>query len=133
VSRGTTLAAEALAGLASTEDYSAINLKKPMASPVQYPDTMLLRMKGRRHVETRLVEPVPSSVNSGDCYILVQRNMAAQYFGELSNVVEKARAKEVSCRHCSFQTVYVDVEIAQIPIGQFELSRYLHKPSKTAP
>lgn len=86
---------EALAGLASTEDFTAVNLKRPSVGPVQYPETMLLRIKGRRHVETRLVEPVATSVNSGDCFIAVTRDSVALYMGELSNVVEKARAKEV--------------------------------------
>jgi supervillin len=36
-----------------------------------YKDLMLLQVKGRRHVQTRSVEPVASSINSGDNYVLV--------------------------------------------------------------
>jgi len=75
VAKHSSLAVEALAGLASKEDFTAVSLKKA-ASPsngnmLPYKDVMLLQVKGRRHVQTRLVEPVASSINSGDNYVLV--------------------------------------------------------------
>lgn len=77
VSKGSSLAVEALAGLASKEDFLAVQLKKavPLSSPMlPYKPLMLLHVKGRRHVQTRLVEPVIESVNSGDSYVLVTPN-----------------------------------------------------------
>lgn len=69
------LAVEALAGLASKEDFTAVALRKATAGPVgsllPYSDLMLLQVKGRRHVQTRLVEPLAESVNEGDSYVLV--------------------------------------------------------------
>lgn len=38
-----------------------------------YKDVMLILIKGRRHVQARLVEPVAESINSGDNYILVTK------------------------------------------------------------
>lgn len=71
----TPLAREALAALASKEDFAAVNLRKsgdltPTLLP-PYKDLMLLHLKGRRRVQTRLVPPIGDSVNQGDCYVLV--------------------------------------------------------------
>lgn len=71
---------EALAGLASTEDFSAITLRNVTETNVltnklqPYKDIMLILVKGRRHVQARLVEPVAESINSGDNYILVTKS-----------------------------------------------------------
>lgn len=75
MAKNSPLAVEALAGLASKEDFTAVSLKKA-SSPsngnmLPYKDLMLLQVKGRRHVQTRLVEPIASSINSGDSYVLV--------------------------------------------------------------
>lgn len=69
------LAREALAALASIEDFASVNLRKsgdltPTILP-PYKDLMLLHIKGRRRVQTRLVSPTANSVNQGDCYVLV--------------------------------------------------------------
>jgi hypothetical protein len=75
VAKNSPLALEALAGLVSTEDFTAVSLKKAAlpsnGNMLPYKDLMLLQVKGRRHVQTRLVEPVASSINSGDNYVLV--------------------------------------------------------------
>lgn len=39
-----------------------------------YKDLMLILVKGRRHVQARLVEPVAECINSGDNYILVTKS-----------------------------------------------------------
>ncbi|CAB4067923.1 SVIL [Lepeophtheirus salmonis] len=67
------LAAEALAGLASKEDFSTVQLKTgntavPNQDMSPFKELMLLQIKGRRLCQTRLVEPKVSSINSGDCY-----------------------------------------------------------------
>lgn len=74
VAKNSSLAVEALAGLASKEDFTAVALKKASGSVgamLPYKDLMLLHIKGRRHVQTRLVEPVAASINRGDNYVLV--------------------------------------------------------------
>lgn len=73
------MAVEALAGLASKEDFSAVSLRKSAstsavssgATLLPYKEIMLLQIKGRRHIQTRLVEPTASSINSGDNFVLV--------------------------------------------------------------
>lgn len=69
---------EALAGLASKEDFTAVSLKKPSlqsnAPMLPYKNLMLLLVKGRRHVQTRLVEPTYKSINKGDTFVLVTPN-----------------------------------------------------------
>eukprot|EP00096_Caligus_rogercresseyi_P016403 TRINITY_DN903_c1_g1_i9.p1 TRINITY_DN903_c1_g1~~TRINITY_DN903_c1_g1_i9.p1 ORF type:complete len:1106 (+),score=344.08 TRINITY_DN903_c1_g1_i9:449-3766(+) len=96
------LAAEALAGLASKEDFSSVQLKRgntsvPNQEFLPYKeDLMLLQVKGRRHCQTRLVEPRASSINSGDCYVLVTLSEVFHWIGRFSNVIERARSAEVA-------------------------------------
>jgi len=75
VAKNSNLAVEALAGLASKEDFTAVTLKKSSDEPVgtllPFKDLMLLQVKGRRHVQTRLLEPVANKVNQGDSFVLV--------------------------------------------------------------
>ncbi|KAL3854898.1 hypothetical protein ACJMK2_014134 [Sinanodonta woodiana] len=97
-------AVEALAGLASKENFAKVELRKTEASaatpgPMRYEpyhDLMLLHIKGRRRVQTRLVEPCAASLNSGDCYILVTTDQIIQWNGDYSNVIEKAKAADVA-------------------------------------
>lgn len=46
---------------------------------------------GRRHVQTRLVEPRASSLNSGDCFLLLSPHHCFLWVGEFANVIEKAK------------------------------------------
>ncbi|XP_029170623.1 supervillin-like isoform X2 [Nylanderia fulva] len=93
---------EALAGLASTEDFSSVTLKNVSETSVvtnklqPYKDLMLILVKGRRHVQARLVEPVAESINSGDNFILVTKSEIFNYIGKYSNVIEKTRAAEIT-------------------------------------
>ncbi|XP_068592813.1 supervillin-like, partial [Cebidichthys violaceus] len=86
----------ALAGLASNENFSNVNLRSVNISEqmsnnsaVPYKKLMLLQVKGRRHVQTRLVEPRASSLNSGDCFLLVTPHLCFIWTGEFANVIEK--------------------------------------------
>lgn len=69
--------AEALAGLASVEDFTNISLKSssdPLCLtnlPYKTDSPMLVHIKGRRHVQCRLVAPKFSNLNDGDCFVLV--------------------------------------------------------------
>lgn len=92
------LAVEALAGLASNEDFTSVSLKKSLvrSSHLPYKDLMLLLVKGRRHVQTRLVNPVADSINQGDSYILVSPNAVYNYLGEFSNIIEQSRSADIA-------------------------------------
>uniref|UniRef100_A0A8C9PDI5 Gelsolin-like domain-containing protein n=1 Tax=Spermophilus dauricus TaxID=99837 RepID=A0A8C9PDI5_SPEDA len=92
-----------LAGLASKENFSSvilrsINLTEQNSnnSAVPYKKLMLLQIKGRRHVQTRLVEPRASSLNSGDCFLLLSPQFCFLWMGEFANVIEKAKASELA-------------------------------------
>ncbi|KAK2858559.1 hypothetical protein Q5P01_003179 [Channa striata] len=93
----------ALAGLASKENFSNVNLRSVNISEqmsnnsaVPYKKLMLLQVKGRRHVQTRLVEPRASSLNSGDCFLLITPNHCFLWIGEFANVIEKNKASELA-------------------------------------
>ena len=49
---------------------------------------------GARHVQTRLVEPKTSSMNSGDVFVLVTPKYVHQWNGKNCSIMEKSR---VSC------------------------------------
>ncbi|XP_050573054.1 supervillin isoform X2 [Bombus affinis] len=101
-SKNSSLAMEALAGLASTEDFSNITLRNVTDTNISsnrlqpYKDLMLLLIKGRRHVQVRLVEPVAESINSGDNFVLVTKSEVYNYIGKYCNVIEKARGAEIA-------------------------------------
>ncbi|XP_073723052.1 supervillin a isoform X22 [Misgurnus anguillicaudatus] len=93
----------ALAGLASKENFSNVNLRSVNVSEqssnnsaMPYKKLMLIQVKGRRHVQTRLVEPRVSSLNSGDCFLLITPHHCFIWIGEFANVIEKAKASELA-------------------------------------
>ncbi|XP_057160674.1 supervillin isoform X14 [Ursus arctos] len=111
-----------LAGLASKENFSNVSLRSVNLteqnsnnSAVPYKKLMLLQIKGRRHVQTRLVEPRASSLNSGDCFLLLSPHYCFVWVGEFANVIEKAKAselasliqtkRELGCRATYVQTI----------------------------
>ncbi|XP_006874102.1 PREDICTED: supervillin-like [Chrysochloris asiatica] len=111
-----------LAGLASKENFSNVSLRSVNLteqnsnnSAVPYKKLMLLQIKGRRHVQTRLVEPRASSLNSGDCFLLLTPQYCFLWVGEFANVIEKAKAselatliqtkRELGCRATYIQTI----------------------------
>lgn len=85
VAKNSSFSVEALAGLASTEDFSTVTLKNISETNVSanklqpYKDIMLILIKGRRHVQVRLVEPIAESINSGDNYLLVTKSEVIIY------------------------------------------------------
>ncbi|XP_067330432.1 supervillin-like isoform X4 [Channa argus] len=112
----------ALAGLASKENFSCVSLRSVNVSEqmsnnsaVPFKNLMLMQVKGRRHVQTRLVEPRASSLNSGDCFLLVTPEHCFVWIGEFANVIEKAKAidlatfiqtkKDMGCRADQVQTI----------------------------
>lgn len=90
---------EALAGLASVEDFKSVNLKSSSLplnqSWLPYNPKMLIQIKGRTHVQMRLVEPVHTSINQGDCFILIAPNKLYRYVGFYSNFIEQSRCKQI--------------------------------------
>ncbi|KAM9791401.1 supervillin isoform 8-T9 [Syngnathus typhle] len=147
----------ALAGLSSKENYSTVTLRSvnvtetPTSnnSAIPYKNLMLLHIKGckgfhsryppgplshsrnslagRRHVQTRLVEPRASSLNSGDCFLLVTPEHCFVWIGEFSNVIERAKAmdlatfiqtkKDLGCRATKVQIIEEGVHV-QSPDSQ---------------
>ncbi|XP_045766331.1 uncharacterized protein LOC123868038 isoform X2 [Maniola jurtina] len=93
------LAAEALAALASKEDFSNVALRSASATNIPSQGTkplMMLQVKGRRRVQTRLVEPVHTSVNRGDCFLLLTSDQLFQYIGLYANVIERNRSTDIA-------------------------------------
>ncbi|KAF3420188.1 hypothetical protein E2986_05710 [Frieseomelitta varia] len=102
LAKNSSLAMEALAGLASTEDFCNVMLRNVAETNIStnrlqpYKDLMLILIKGRRHVQVRLVEPVAESINSGDNFVLVTKSEVYNYVGKYCNVIEKARGAEIA-------------------------------------
>ncbi|XP_056266573.1 supervillin-like isoform X3 [Pseudoliparis swirei] len=121
------LSEAALAALASREDFGSVSLRSVGVSEqtsnnsaAPHKMLMLMQVKGRRHVQTRLVEPRASSLNGGDCFLLVTPERCVVWLGEFSNVIEKAKAmdlatfiqtkKDLGCRASRVQTVEEGVD-----------------------
>ncbi|KAI3365268.1 hypothetical protein L3Q82_010361, partial [Scortum barcoo] len=99
----TNLADVALAGLASKENFRKISLRSVKSTDVvtnnsalPFNKLMLIRIKGRRHVQVRLMEPTARSLNSGDCFLLITPKHCFMWSGEFANVIEKAKASEMA-------------------------------------
>ncbi|XP_044150161.1 supervillin isoform X16 [Bufo gargarizans] len=122
MSKNSNFSEVALAGLASKENFSSVSLRSVNLteqhsnnSAVPYKKLMLIQIKGRRHVQSRLVEPRASSLNSGDCFLLISPHYCFLWVGEFANVIEKAKAselasiiqtkREVGCRASYVQTI----------------------------
>ncbi len=48
---------------------------------------------GRRNIQTRLVEPAGTSLNSGDVFLVVTPDKLFHWVGKSANVIEKARVR----------------------------------------
>jgi hypothetical protein len=115
------LAPSAVAGLSIKLDFTTVKLRKTGISDKMLMDrstdlskdlpnfavgaeydtkhtTIVLQIKGRRQVHTRLVEPSVTSMNSGDVYIVVSGKSLYHWIGKSANVIEKARGSDVVMR-----------------------------------
>ncbi|CAL8287790.1 unnamed protein product [Boreogadus saida] len=97
-------AAAATAQKKANNSHSRQNSKEKVVSSDDVIDTnhapfkslMLLQIKGRKQVQTRLVQPTAGSLNSGDCFLLVTKENCTLWSGALANAAEKAKAVELS-------------------------------------
>eukprot|EP00063_Salmo_salar_P084644 XP_014059479.1 PREDICTED: supervillin-like isoform X5 [Salmo salar] len=101
--KNSNMADSTLAGLASTEDFSNVDLRdvtstESMMNNNNLPisNLMLIHIKGWHHVQVRLVEPTARSLNSGDCFLLVTPTHCILWSGEFANTREKAKASELA-------------------------------------
>ena len=95
------LAEEARAGLQAKEDFSSVQLRSgavslPHHNLLPYREKMLIQVKGRRFCQSRLVPPLPESLNYGDCFVLVTPSQVFCWQGRFSNVIERSRSAEVA-------------------------------------
>ncbi|XP_063701804.1 uncharacterized protein LOC134831897 isoform X2 [Culicoides brevitarsis] len=126
LSKAKNLAVEALAGLASVEDFKSVSLKSsslPLNQQwIPFKPLMLLHIKGRRHVQTRLVEPHYKSINRGDCFVLVTPEKVYNYTGTFANVIEKSRSKDICAqiiRDKDLGCTAASVTLVQETLGKF--------------
>nr|XP_029481129.1 supervillin-like isoform X3 [Oncorhynchus nerka] len=103
MAKNSNMADSTLAGLASTEDFSNVDLRdvtstESMTNNNNLPisNLMLIHIKGWHHVQVRLVEPTARSLNSGDCFLLVTPTHCILWSGEFANTAEKAKASELA-------------------------------------
>lgn len=83
------------AGLASKEDFSNFALKSNIKSNLPSKCApMLVHIKGRRHVQCRLVAPKFSSLNDGDCFVLITNDKVFSFIGKYANVIEVKACKD---------------------------------------
>ena len=86
-----------MAGLASREDFSSVQLRKNDPTKIKrelvpHRPLMLIQVKGRRVCRARLVSPVAASVNSGDAFVLVAPGGEVFHWcGKYANVIERSR------------------------------------------
>ncbi|XP_024128826.1 supervillin isoform X3 [Oryzias melastigma] len=75
------------------------DIVSPSEAPLSFPpfsSRMLIHIKGRRHVQVRLVEPSVRSLNSGDCFLLVTPQHCILWSGEFANKQERAKGSELA-------------------------------------
>ncbi|XP_068574354.1 supervillin-like isoform X3 [Cebidichthys violaceus] len=80
--------------LSASEDFICSSDSTKSSPP--FSSLMLIHIKGRRHVQVRLVEPSVQSLNSGDCFLLVTPEHCILWSAEFANEQEKAKASELA-------------------------------------
>uniref|UniRef100_A0A1I7VVA6 HP domain-containing protein n=1 Tax=Loa loa TaxID=7209 RepID=A0A1I7VVA6_LOALO len=87
---GVGISSSAKKGLQSKVDYSAIKLKKrELKSP--YPELMLVRVKGDKNIDVRLVAPKYTSVHAYAVFILIAPKQLFLYQGKYSSLLERSK------------------------------------------
>ncbi|CAJ1076268.1 supervillin isoform X1 [Xyrichtys novacula] len=79
-----------------SEDFTSSSNAEITKSHPPFSSLMLIHIKGRRHVQVRLVEPSVRSLNSGDCFLLVTPEHCILWSGEFANEQEKAKASALA-------------------------------------
>ncbi|XP_078459949.1 uncharacterized protein LOC144724558 isoform X2 [Lampetra planeri] len=79
-----------------TQAVAKTRSSKTTTAATPYKRVMLLQVKGRSHIQTRLVEPRATSLNSGDCFILVTPHHCYLWVGHFSNPAERNKAAELA-------------------------------------
>ncbi|KAM3863947.1 supervillin [Diretmus argenteus] len=84
--------------VARSEDFGSIASSDATDNKSEPPfsSLMLIHIKGRRHVQVRVVEPSVRSLNSGDCFLLVTPHHCILWSGEFANIQEKAKASDLA-------------------------------------
>ncbi|KAL3997961.1 Villin headpiece domain family protein [Acanthocheilonema viteae] len=86
-------------GLQSKVDYSAVKLKKrELKSP--YPELMLIRVKGDKNMDVRLVAPKYTSIHAYAVFILITPKQLFLYHGKYSNLLERSKAARIITSIC---------------------------------
>ncbi|VDM98642.1 unnamed protein product [Thelazia callipaeda] len=93
------ISSSAKKGLQSKLDYSTVKLKKPEVKSV-YPELMLLRLKGEKYVDVRLVAPRYTSVHAFAVFILLTPNRLFLFHGKYANLLEKSKALIITTSIC---------------------------------
>ncbi|CAG9539227.1 unnamed protein product [Cercopithifilaria johnstoni] len=96
---GMAISSSAKKGLQSKVDYSAVKLKKrELKSP--YPELMLIRVKGDKNIDVRLVAPKYTSIHAYAVFILITPNELFLYQGKYSSVLERSKAAVIITSIC---------------------------------
>ncbi|XP_023691338.2 supervillin-like isoform X5 [Paramormyrops kingsleyae] len=92
-----------LAILSGEENFCNISLQRANSTEAEtgngtlpFSELMLIHIKGRQHVQVRLVEPAARTLNSGDCFLLVTPTQCYLWIGKSANVAEKGKASEMA-------------------------------------
>ncbi|VDK62998.1 unnamed protein product [Onchocerca ochengi] len=96
---GIGISSSARKGLQSKIDYSAIKLKKRELKSL-YPELMLIRLKGDKNIDVRLVAPKYTSVHAYAVFILVTPKQLFLYQGKYANLLEKSKAAIIITNIC---------------------------------
>ncbi|XP_077474709.1 supervillin [Stigmatopora argus] len=80
----------------SSKSNSVSSSPNPRESHPPFTSPMLLLIKGKQRMQVRLVRPSASSLNSGDCYLLVTADNCISWSGKSANDREKAKTLELA-------------------------------------